>query len=225
MDIISVEDLSFGYTSDLVLEDVNFKVKEGEFVCLVGGNGSGKSTLMKLILGELHPSKGKIKLFETDSEKFRNYKDIGYVPQVNVMSKISFPITCREIVVLNLYRDFGPVKIPRKKHYKVAEEQLRSMGLGQYLRTPFNELSGGLQQRTMISRALINNPRLLILDEPTAGVDPASKDKFFDLLDELKKTRNITVVLVTHEIELVREHVALDKIFTIVNGGIVDAGI
>lgn len=223
MDIVSIEDLSFGYTQDRVLKNVSFDVREGEFVCLVGGNGSGKSTLLKLILGELKPQSGSIKLFGTPADKFVDYQNVGYVPQVNAFNKISFPITCREIVVLNLYRDFGLVKIPRKKHYARAEEQLTSMGLGSYLRTPFNELSGGLQQRTMIARALLNDPKLLILDEPTAGVDPTSKEKFFSLLQELKRTKNITVLLVTHEIELVNEHVELDKIVKIEDGVIANA--
>lgn len=223
MSAISIEGLSFGYTSDLVLENLNLTIEQGEFVCLVGGNGSGKSTLLKLILGELKPKTGKIKLLDKELSDIKSFKEIGYVPQVNAVNKISFPITCREIVVLNLYEDFGLVKIPRKKHYERAEQQLKEMGLGAYLRTPFNELSGGLQQRTMISRALINEPKILILDEPTAGVDPKSKDQFFDLLDDLKRTKNITVLLVTHEIELVRDHVKLDNIYRIENGGLVHA--
>lgn len=223
MSAISLDKLSFGYTSELVLQDVSLEVKQGEFVCLVGGNGAGKSTLLKLILGELKPKSGEVKLLDTPLSEIKSFKEIGYVPQVNVVNKISFPITCRELVVLNLYEDFGPVKIPRKRHYERAEEQLREMGLGAYIKTPFNELSGGLQQRTMISRALINKPKLLILDEPTAGVDPKSKDLFFELLHELKTKHNITVLLVTHEIELVKEHVELDKIYRIENGGLVHA--
>lgn len=223
MSLISIEHLSFGYTSELVLKNVNLEVNEGEFICLVGGNGSGKSTLLKLILGELKPQEGSIKIFGSTLSELKSLREIGYVPQVNAVNKISFPITCREITVLNLYEDFGFVKIPRKKHYQRAEQQLKDMGLGAYIKTPFNELSGGLQQRTMIARALINKPKLLILDEPTAGVDPKSKDDFFHLLDELKENNKLTVILVTHEIELVSKHVQLDNIYRIDNGGLVHA--
>lgn len=223
MSLISIENLSFGYTSDLVLKNINLEVDEGEFVCLVGGNGSGKSTLLKLILGELKPQEGSIKIFGSALSELKSLRDIGYVPQVNAVNKISFPITCREITVLNLYEDFGFIKIPRKKHYERAEQQLKDMGLTAYIRTPFNELSGGLQQRTMIARALINRPKLLILDEPTAGVDPKSKDAFFDLLDELKQNSSLTVILVTHEVDLVKEHVKLDNIYRIDDGGLVHA--
>lgn len=220
MHIIDVSNLNFGYTSELVLKDVNLCVDEGQFICITGENGSGKSTLLKVLLGELKHFEGSVKLFGNAINSIKDFKDIGYVPQNSVMNKVAFPTTCREMVAINLYRSFGPVKFPGKKHFERAEKALVDMGLEKYVRTPFNELSGGLQQRVMITRALINDPRLLILDEPTAGVDNESKVRFLDLLETVTQERNITAVLVSHELELVSRHINFDAIYRINSGRI-----
>lgn len=220
MHIIDVANLNFGYTSELVLKDVNLCVDEGQFICITGENGSGKSTLLKVLLGELKHFEGSIKLFGNPINSIKDFKDIGYVPQNSVMNKVAFPTTCREMVAINLYRSFGPVKFPGKKHFERAEKALVDMGLEKYVRTPFNELSGGLQQRVMITRALINDPRLLILDEPTAGVDNESKVRFLDLLETVTQERNITAVLVSHELELVSRHINFDATYRINSGRI-----
>lgn len=220
MHIIDVSNLNFGYTSELVLKDVNLCVDEGQFICITGENGSGKSTLLKVLLGELKHFEGSVKLFGDAINSIKDFKDIGYVPQNSVMNKVAFPTTCREMVAINLYRSFGPVKFPGKKHFERAEKALVDMGLEKYVRTPFNELSGGLQQRVMITRALINDPRLLILDEPTAGVDNESKVRFLDLLETVTQERNITAVLVSHELELVSRHINFDATYRINSGRI-----
>lgn len=220
MHIIDVSNLNFGYTSELVLKDVNLCVDEGQFICITGENGSGKSTLLKVLLGELKHFEGNVKLFGNAINSIKDFKDIGYVPQNSVMNKVAFPTTCREMVAINLYRSFGPVKFPGKKHFERAEKALVDMGLEKYVRTPFNELSGGLQQRVMITRALINDPRLLILDEPTAGVDNESKVRFLDLLETVTQERNITAVLVSHELELVSRHINFDATYRINSGRI-----
>lgn len=220
MHIIDVSNLNFGYTSELVLKDVNLCVDEGQFICITGENGSGKSTLLKVLLGELKHFEGSVKLFGNPINSIKDFKDIGYVPQNSVMNKVAFPTTCREMVAINLYRSFGPVKFPGKKHFERAEKALVDMGLEKYVRTPFNELSGGLQQRVMITRALINDPRLLILDEPTAGVDNESKVRFLDLLETVTQERNITAVLVSHELELVSRHINFDATYRINSGRI-----
>ena len=175
---------------------------------------------MKVLLGELKHFEGSIKLFGNPINSIKDFKDIGYVPQNSVMNKVAFPTTCREMVAINLYRSFGPVKFPGKKHFDRAEKALVDMGLEKYVRTPFNELSGGLQQRVMITRALINDPRLLILDEPTAGVDNESKVRFLDLLETVTQERNITAVLVSHELELVSRHINFDATYRINSGRI-----
>ena len=191
--------------------------------CITGENGSGKSTLMKLILGELKGYKGTISLFGKTMKEYNDLTWIGYVPQASVMNKVAFPTTCREIVVQGLYKQFGIVRIPRKKHYQVAEQALAKMDLERYARVPFNQLSGGLQQRVMICRALINDPKLLILDEPTAGVDKESKESFLGLLNKINQEQKITCLLVSHEYQLVSERLKLDSTYRIEDGRIANA--
>lgn len=223
MNAVEVCDLSFGYTAESVLKKISLSVAEGTSCCITGENGSGKSTLLKLILGELKPRKGKILVFGEPASHMSNPRCIAYVPQANVMDKVAFPTTCREMVSLGLYGDFGFIKIPRKRQFERAEQALADMGLAAYVRVPFNELSGGLQQRVMITRALINDPKLLVLDEPTAGVDSESKICFLELLDRVRAERGISTLLVSHELELVSAHMKLDATWRIVDGRITHA--
>ena len=201
MKAVSINNLNFSYSQTPVLKDCNLNVDLGEFTVILGGNGSGKSTLIKLMLGELKKNSGEIKILGKNIEDYTSFKDIGYVPQINIVNKIAFPITCLELVSLNLYEEFGFIKIPKKNHYQKAKDMLKKMGMENYINTPVNELSGGLAQRAMISKAMINNPKILILDEPTAGVDKYSKDHFFETIDFLSKKFNVTIIMVTHELK------------------------
>ena len=201
MKAISIKDLNFSYSQTPVLKNCNLNVDVGEFTVILGGNGSGKSTLIKLMLGELKKNSGEIKILGKNIEDYVSFKDIGYVPQINIVNKIAFPITCLELVSLNLYEEFGFIKIPKKNHYQKAKDILKKMGMEFYINTPVNELSGGLAQRAMISKAMINDPKILILDEPTAGVDKYSKDHFFETIDFLSKKFNVTIIMVTHELK------------------------
>lgn len=201
MKAVSINNLNFSYSQTPVLKDCNLNVDVGEFTVILGGNGSGKSTLIKLMLGELKKNSGEIKILGKNIEDYVSFKDIGYVPQINIVNKIAFPITCLELVSLNLYEEFGFIKIPKKNHYQKAKDILKKMGMEAYINTPVNELSGGLAQRAMISKAMINDPKILILDEPTAGVDKYSKDHFFETIDFLSKKFNVTIIMVTHELK------------------------
>lgn len=201
MKAVSINNLNFSYSQIPVLKNCNLNVDIGEFTVILGGNGSGKSTLIKLMLGELKKNSGEIKILGKNIEDYTSFKDIGYVPQINIVNKIAFPITCLELVSLNLYEDFGFIKIPKKNHYQKSKDILKKMGMEKYINTPVNELSGGLAQRAMISKAMINNPKILILDEPTAGVDKYSKDHFFETIDFLSKKFNVTIIMVTHELK------------------------
>ena len=201
MKAISIKNLNFSYSQIPVLKNCNLNVDVGEFTVILGGNGSGKSTLIKLMLGELKKNSGEIKILGKNIEDYVSFKDIGYVPQINIVNKIAFPITCLELVSLNLYEEFGFIKIPKKNHYQKAKDILKKMGMESYINTPVNELSGGLAQRAMISKAMINDPKILILDEPTAGVDKYSKDHFFETIDFLSRKFNVTIIMVTHELK------------------------
>lgn len=218
MNHIKINNLYFAYNTDFVIKDVSLEINKGELVVITGENGSGKSTLLKLILGQLKSNKGNIQLLGENIRHKTDFKNVGYVPQVQNFDKVTFPITCEELVCLNQYEDFGFFKIPRRKHLDNAKEILESMGLKNYIHKPFNELSGGLQQRVIISRAMINQPEILILDEPTAGVDKFSKEEFLKIIKNINKTKDVTIVIVTHELELVKSILEPDKIYKIEEG-------
>ncbi len=219
--IISIKDLSFSYTEDPVIVQLDYILKKGETSAIVGGNGSGKSTFVKLILGELKPQAGTIKVFGQDISQIKDFSDFGYVPQVNVVDTVSFPVTCEEMLSISNYRKMGVIKLPRRKDLQRSREALAKFNLEEYAGVPFNELSGGLQQRVMIALSMMNSPRLLILDEPTAGVDQQSKIDFLHLLEDLKQKNELTILIVTHEIEFVQETLSVDSIYKIEKGALI----
>lgn len=222
MNVVSIQDLKFGYTSDIVLQGLDLTVEAGEICAILGENGTGKSSLLKLILGELKPQGGSVQLFGKAPTRLKSFKDIGYVPQIQTMHKIAFPMTCLEMVTLNLYEGMGLIKIPSKTQKAKGIKVLQNMGLGEYIHTPLNELSGGFQQRAMIARAMINDPSLLILDEPTAGVDKSSKVGFLKLVQRLNDEKDLTIIVVTHELDLVQEHLALDHAYKMEDGRLIE---
>ncbi|MCW6678670.1 metal ABC transporter ATP-binding protein [Anaerococcus sp. NML200574] len=216
MKLIEIEKLKFGYNENLILKDVNLSLEKGDFAVISGENGSGKSTLIKLILGGLKKDKGSIRLFGIDIEDFKNYDKLGYVPQVNDSVKIAFPVTCREYVSLNLYKDFNIFKKLKKSNKEDVENIFTSLNIKNLIDRPFNKLSGGQAQRVMIARALVANPDLLVLDEPTVGIDQKSKDDFLKLLVHLNTNHGISILMITHEMEILGDYV--DKIFRLREG-------
>ncbi len=221
MNSVEIKNLNFSYVQEPILKDINLEIKQGEFVAIIGSNGSGKSTLIKNLLGELKPSKGSVVIEGKPIEDYKSYKNIGYVQQMSVVSKIAFPITVREMVSLNLYEDFGFLKFAKKRHYDKVDQVLEYLGLLEYKNRPVNELSGGLAQRTMIARAMINNPKLLILDEPTAGVDEKSRQEFLKSIQKLNDDMNITIILVTHELDEVMIFTKIDATYEINDGKLI----
>lgn len=215
---LRVSKLYFSYTEDPVLTDVNFKLPEQECMVIFGSNGSGKSTLLRLILGQLRAKSGDIEIFGQDVQNKKNWQDVGYVPQTNVTKSVAFPVTSAEILASSRYRYLKGFRIARKKEYESALKGLERFGLAEYAQVPFSELSGGLQQRVMIARAMLDKPRMLILDEPTAGVDEENKRSFLKLLNDLKDKEKLTYILVTHEKELVYEILDMDYRAEIRNG-------
>ena len=190
--MLEISNLSFSYGDVKVIEHLDFALKKGEFVLISGANGSGKSTLFKLILNE----------FETYSGKINFSKDamIGYVPQLQTTQGITFPISVEEFVVYALYREFGLVKLPRKRHYLKAREVMAKLELLPYKDKALKELSGGLKQRAYIARAMVTSPNFYLFDEPTVGIDEMSKRKFFDILKDLKKDE-ASILMISHEVE------------------------
>ncbi|EHR33923.1 metal ABC transporter ATP-binding protein [Helcococcus kunzii] len=202
MKIVEIKDLTFGYDKTEVLKDINIEIMNNDFVSLSGNNGSGKSTLLRLIIGEFKNYSGQIKIFGRDIKKFDEWHRIGYVPQIDRDNLTNFPISVREMVLLNLYYDFNMLNLPKKKHYKMVDDILKSFNILDLANENFNELSGGQKQRVMIAKAMVHRPELLIFDEPTVGIDKNSKKLFYDTLEELYKENKITIILVTHESDL-----------------------
>lgn len=194
LNILEIDNLSFSYGMANVLKDLNLKLKEKEVAVITGENGSGKSTLLKIMLKELNGYSGSVKIFEEDLKNIKDFKDVGYVPQVERSNGISFPVTVKELVSLNFYREFGFIKKPSKKLMEMTRKKLEALDILQYENTPFNELSGGLKQRVMIARALVKDPKLLLLDEPTSGVDMENKVNFMEMIGKLNKEDRKSVV-------------------------------
>jgi zinc transport system ATP-binding protein len=205
--ILELEHVSFHYGSRPVLDDINLLVPAGDFLGIVGPNGSGKSTLLKIIVGLLRPSGGKVKLFGVEQEKFRDWTRIGYVAQNATAFNHSFPATVAETVMAGMIPSLGLFRRPGKQERLQVEEALESVDVQQIRNSTIGELSGGQQQRVFIARALVSRPKLLILDEPTVGVDLETKDRFYDLLTTLRKDHGITLMMVSHDIGVVTEQV------------------
>lgn len=218
MKLIEIKNLKFGYNENLILKDVNLSLDKGDFAVISGENGSGKSTLIKLILGEIKKDAGMIKLFGIDMEDFKNFDKIGYVPQLNDAVKVAFPISCREYVGLNLYKEFSIFNTIKKESKTKVENIFSTLKINNLIDRPFNKLSGGQAQRVMIARAMVNSPDILILDEPTVGIDKKSKEEFLDLLVHLNRHHDISILMITHEMDILGDYV--DKIFKLKDGSI-----
>lgn len=206
--ILEVENLSFHYGNDAIFEKINFSVNKGDFAAIVGSNGTGKSTLFRLILKELVPAAGQIRLFDQDVRQFRNWPAIGYVPQNGLQSMTNFPAAVQEIVMANLYSQIGFLNFPKKEHREKARKALELVGMAAYSKHLIGELSGGQQQRVMLARVLVNNPEIMLLDEPTTGVDAPTILSLYELLSQLNKETGITIVMITHDIERASNYVS-----------------
>ncbi len=201
MKIITIKDLCFGYENVSVLSHISLSVEHGDFVGIIGSNGAGKSTLLKLMLGLLKPDSGSIRLFDKEIAQFKEYYKIGYIPQNSSSLAAGFPATVEEIVKANLFAQIGFLRFPTKKHKVLVQQALETVGMQDYAKRMIGELSGGQQQRVMLARVLINHPQILLLDEPTTGVDFKASEALYALLEKLNLESHITVMMVTHDIE------------------------
>jgi len=187
---VNVTNLTFGYDYRTVLKDMSFSLKSGDFLAVIGNNGSGKSTLIKCILGLNKVPAEKIYLDDVDITEFKTYKKIGYVPQKFDDFNYEFPITVNEILQASRFSHFT-------EDQKL--ELLDKIGILELQNENINNLSGGQLQRVFIVRALMNDPKLLILDEPTVGVDRENVQNFYKTVNELN-TEGITIILITHNL-------------------------
>ncbi|MGQ9671698.1 MAG: metal ABC transporter ATP-binding protein [Candidatus Aminicenantales bacterium] len=206
-EIVRVENVSFSYGNAQILEDVNLSIFRGDFLALLGPNGSGKTTLLKIILGLLKPTSGRIFINGCPVEDYGGWSKIGYVPQKATHIDPFFPASVKEVVAMALVSRKEPFSRNRKDEERALTAALRAVGMEDFKKRPIGRLSGGQQQRVFIARAIVTSPEILFLDEPTAGVDAATQEYFYDMLERLNKDRAITIVLVTHDIGIVTKHV------------------
>lgn len=214
MDIAEVKNLSFSYTGQTVLKDINFNITEGDFIALLGPNGSGKTTLIKLLLGLLPPQKGKINLFDSALQKFRTWRNIGYLEQKTTTPR-NMPMTAFAVVRLGLLSTKKGLKLFNEEDNKKTISLMKKLHCFSYKDKLFSELSGGQQQRVLLARTIINEPKFLILDEPSTALDSSSREEFFEIISALNKEKKTTILLVTHDISQVGKYVnkflVLDK--------------
>jgi zinc transport system ATP-binding protein len=197
--VIEAENLGFSYGGEKVFSGVNFAVRGGDFVALIGSNGAGKSTLMRLLLGELTPGEGRVRLFGQDVSAFRQWPRIGYVPQNAARAGQDFPASVREIVEANLYAEAGLIRRPGRALRARAAEALRQVDMAGFEKRAIGELSGGQQQRVMLARVLAGHPEAMLLDEPTSGVDSPTVEALYALLTRLNR-EGLTILMVTHDV-------------------------
>ena len=192
MNIIECKNLSIGYNDHLVLNNLNFKLEEGMYLSIVGNNGSGKSTLLKTILGLIKPLKGKISINVLKSS------EIGYLPQINENMK-EFPASAYEIVLSGCLNKCRFLPFYSKKQKEMVNNNIKKLKIEKLMKKSFNDLSGGEKQKVLLARALSATNKLLILDEPTNGLDAHSQKDLYSLIKKLNK-EGITIILVSHDI-------------------------
>ena len=197
---LAFERVSFSYGRTEVLSDVSLAIHPGEFYAIVGANGSGKTTLMKLGIGLLHASSGTVRLFGTPVQDFRDWHKVGYVPQ-RAAARPVLPVSVDEVVRSGLAGHLGLFRRPSAAHRDRIEHVVDIMGLAPIRSAPINRLSGGQQQRALIARALVTAPRLLVLDEPTTGVDADAKHALREALDHLVDVEQVAVAYISHDPE------------------------
>ncbi|MCX7781629.1 MAG: metal ABC transporter ATP-binding protein [Negativicutes bacterium] len=195
---IDVTGLSFAYRGRPVLTDINLKVDKGSFVVILGPNGSGKSTLIKLVAGLLEPQQGTVHLDGLSPQTYRKQGLMGYVPQNYGNNTAAFPATVEEVVRLGVIAQQPRVSRTAARH--IVDHMLSFVGIAELRHRRISDLSGGQQQRVMVARALAGNPRLLLLDEPTSGIDMEASARIYELLASLNHNLGITVLMVSHDI-------------------------
>ena len=200
--VIAMEDVTFSYNGAPVLQDVNLSVHAGDFVGVVGPNGGGKTTLLKIILGLFVPQKGTVTVFGGAPHAAR--PRIGYMPQHSALD-LRFPVSVLDVVLLGRLGRARPIGPFRRADKKEAGRVLEELEIGDLRDHPFAGLSGGQRQRVLIARALVGDPELLLLDEPTASLDVQAENEFYELLHALNE--RLTILMVSHDLGVVSRHI------------------
>jgi zinc transport system ATP-binding protein len=201
--VVEIRDLTVKYPNGVVaLEGINIDVNQKDLIALIGPNGAGKSTLLKVILGLIKPTSGSIKLFGS-LDLNQNLKYVGYVPQTAQARDPNLPFSVYETVMLGRTPIVGLLHGVRNEDRQKVEETLKLFGIYELRDRKIGQLSGGQSQRVFLAKAMVAEPKLLLLDEPTSGVDTTSKKEFYNILDRLNKERGIAVILSSHDIGVI----------------------
>jgi zinc transport system ATP-binding protein len=204
MNMIEVNELGVCYRGMTVLKEVSFVVKKGDYVGIVGPNGSGKTTLMKALLGIL-PFSGSVYFHGKHFAEFITQHPLGYLPQKMSFLDQRFPATAKEIVLSGVYARKRFPKMLSHQDAEAADAIMNTLEISQLKDRPIGKLSGGQQQRVLLARALIQQPEILILDEPTVALDPQSREIFYETIQKLNQEQQVTILLVSHDMSSVGE--------------------
>ncbi len=215
--LICIKDLAVAYQSNVALFDINLDVYKNDFFGICGPNGSGKSTLLKSIVGSVKPFRGNIRLFGKDLVKERiGYlkSKIGYLPQTDQIDR-NFPALVKDVVGMGLYSQVGFFRSLSAKEDEMILNALKLVGMENMIKRPIGHLSGGQQQKVRIARAIVNNPEILLIDEPFSALDFKVAKNIADLIAEIHEKSNLTIVMISHSLSLLKEHcnkvICLDK--------------
>jgi len=201
--IIEVSNLTVRRGDEVVVSGASFRIDRGDYVGIVGPNGGGKTTLLHAILGSIPFQKGRIRLFGEDISRFRDWERVAYVSQEAINFDPQFPLTVRELVGLGRVRRGNIGRRLRKDDWKAVDEALNFMGISQLAGRRIGQLSGGQKQRVFVAKALVRKPEILFLDEPVAGVDADTMERFYKKLSNLNQEKGITILIVSHDLTAV----------------------
>lgn len=200
MSLLIVKDLTVGYDSKAVVSGINFSVKQGDYLCIVGENGSGKTTLMKTLLGLIPPISGVMETGEG-----LKAREIGYLPQQTEVQR-DFPASVWEIVISGFQGKTGMRPFYSHEEKVEAEENMKRMGILDLKHRCYRDLSGGQQQRVLLARALCATRKVLLLDEPVAGLDPYAQEQLYALIYRINKEEKTTIIMVSHDLEAAKKY-------------------
>ncbi|WP_068775263.1 metal ABC transporter ATP-binding protein [Paenibacillus sp. FJAT-26967] len=209
--IVEFDDISFSYGTKQVIKNLNFNVLERDFIGLIGSNGAGKTTLLRMLVGLVKPTEGDIRLFGEPIRQFRDWERIGYVPQKNSLNPL-FPATVREVVLSGLYTKKKLYRRLTKEDMRRCDDAMEAMRITDLAKRKIGELSGGQQQRVFLARAIANSPELLILDEPTVGIDAESQAGFFNMIRHMHLHHHMTFIMVSHDMEMMRAYLGSEPL-------------
>lgn len=194
--IFECKDVTLGYENKVVAKNLNFKIDQGDYLCVVGENGTGKSTLIKTLLGLIKPLNGEV----IANVQGKNHKGVGYLPQQTQAQK-DFPASVWEVVLSGVLNNDHRCPFYNKKDKTEAEKNMEKLNILDLKKRCYRELSGGQQQRVLLARALCATDSVLILDEPVTGLDPAASMEFYETIKDLNKKENVTIIMVSHDIK------------------------